>query len=320
VRIFLPLPVDLPDEPDVRGLAQYGRDARALRDLYVQMLSHCKRTLSDGFVPAHQIGILVYPDSPKNGERDVRRLADAGLCVEREGGWYVPAFLAMGNKTRAEVEQETRAAADDGSYGGHKRWHVNRDITDPACRFCAAASSAKDGEGYRPPYGEGQSGDLVGGECTETEPQPESQPEATQAPSREPDRFAEFWSLYPKKVNKGAAQRAWKSATNKNDPGQIIDGLSRLLPSLLTDDPQFVPHPSSWLNGTRWEDEPPTAVTVTPQGRRPAFVNPKPPAGMDIHSDEYQDYLRECIDKWRNGEPYGDQPGWKRASGGIEGW
>jgi len=38
---------------------------------------------------------------------------------------------------------------------------------------------------------------------------------------------------------------------------------------------QFIPHPATWLNGRRWEDQPPEAPTVS--GNKPAADHkPKP--------------------------------------------
>jgi hypothetical protein len=70
--------------------------------------------------------------------------------------------------------------------------------------------------------------------------------------------FLTFWNIYPKKVGKGQAYRAWKK----------IKGIADLLPEILKavelqsvcpqwkkDGGQFIPNPATWLNGSRWEDE-----------------------------------------------------------------
>jgi hypothetical protein len=67
--------------------------------------------------------------------------------------------------------------------------------------------------------------------------------------------FAEFWERYPRKVAKAAAVKAWGMATRDTAPATIMGGLAKTRwPDL-----QFVPHPATWLNGRRWEDEPPPA-------------------------------------------------------------
>jgi uncharacterized protein YdaU (DUF1376 family) len=65
--------------------------------------------------------------------------------------------------------------------------------------------------------------------------------------------FIFFWSLYPNKVKKVEALRAWDNATKTHEPQTIIDGLNNFI---FSDDPKFIPHPSTWLNQQRWLDEP----------------------------------------------------------------
>lgn len=69
-------------------------------------------------------------------------------------------------------------------------------------------------------------------------------------------QFLMFWEKYPKKVGKGAALAAWRKV--KRPP------LSKLLAALETqvgssqwkrENGQFIPHPSTWLNQGRWDDE-----------------------------------------------------------------
>jgi hypothetical protein len=68
--------------------------------------------------------------------------------------------------------------------------------------------------------------------------------------------FAEFWELYPRKTAKGAAEKAWPKAVKRaGGAEQIVKGLRGLLPTLSRSEPQFIPHPASWLNAGRWEDE-----------------------------------------------------------------
>lgn len=74
----------------------------------------------------------------------------------------------------------------------------------------------------------------------------------------EPHRFAEFWAIYPKKKTKDKAIDAW----NKIRPDDaLVDqilkavALARQTRDWTKDKGQYVPHPTTWLNGRRWEDE-----------------------------------------------------------------
>ena len=73
----------------------------------------------------------------------------------------------------------------------------------------------------------------------------------------EPDGFALFWETYPRKVCKPVGKTAWAKAIEKADPETILAGLNAQLDTMLANEPQFRPHPSTWLNQERWSDEPP---------------------------------------------------------------
>lgn len=86
--------------------------------------------------------------------------------------------------------------------------------------------------------------------------------------------FDAFWRAYPRKVAKDAAIKAFAKAVRRiTDPDPlavILAGIERALPGW--DDPQFIPHPSTWLNRGSWEDEAPTPATTRPE--RPANDRP----------------------------------------------
>lgn len=91
--------------------------------------------------------------------------------------------------------------------------------------------------------------------------------------------FDAFWCAYPRKVSKPQAQKAWSSI--RPDDGlqaTILRAVaaSRDSPQWQRDGGQFIPHPATWLNQRRWEDEVPSGV-VTPWServRQPANTNP----------------------------------------------
>ena len=66
--------------------------------------------------------------------------------------------------------------------------------------------------------------------------------------------FDDFWALYNYKIAKKAARRAWMKLSEA-DRADIMD----ILPERLATDKQwragFKPHPATFLNGERWEDE-----------------------------------------------------------------
>lgn len=74
----------------------------------------------------------------------------------------------------------------------------------------------------------------------------------------EPELFARFWALYPKKRKKRDALRAWK----KLDPDMdLCREMSRALKVQMAsydwqkDNGQYIPYPATWLRGRMWEDD-----------------------------------------------------------------
>lgn len=65
--------------------------------------------------------------------------------------------------------------------------------------------------------------------------------------------FAEFWQVYPRKVGKDAARKSWGNAVKRATIPDIMAALARQVWPV---DRQFIPHPSTWLNQGRWQDDP----------------------------------------------------------------
>ena len=66
--------------------------------------------------------------------------------------------------------------------------------------------------------------------------------------------FINFWNMYPRKVAKKAAEKAWDKAVKDADPEDILKGLENWLKHAKPDE-KFTPHCATWLNQGRWEDE-----------------------------------------------------------------
>jgi len=67
--------------------------------------------------------------------------------------------------------------------------------------------------------------------------------------------FEDFWKMYPRKVGKGHARLAFKKACEKEDPIKILVALREFVQVMEGKEKQFIPHPTTWLNGERWDDE-----------------------------------------------------------------
>ena len=84
------------------------------------------------------------------------------------------------------------------------------------------------------------------------------------------ERFDRFWSVYPRKQGKDEARKAW----NKLKPSDtLVTTILAIIEAFKQtedwkkDKGQYVPHPATWLNGKRWEDELPQGTMAESRSR-----------------------------------------------------
>lgn len=84
-------------------------------------------------------------------------------------------------------------------------------------------------------------------------------PEKPEPKETEKDtRFARFWAAYPKKVGKGAAEKAFgkirpSDALTEKMIRAVED--AKMSAQWRREGGQYIPNPATWLNQKRWEDE-----------------------------------------------------------------
>lgn len=80
--------------------------------------------------------------------------------------------------------------------------------------------------------------------------------EKTSHPNDTP-AFQAFWQAYPRRIGKGAARTAFKKALKFASTNDIIKGATEFAAHCeeMGTEKQYIPHPSTWLNGERWEDD-----------------------------------------------------------------
>jgi biotin operon repressor len=69
-------------------------------------------------------------------------------------------------------------------------------------------------------------------------------------------QFEEFWNHYPKKVDKGAALRAFRKAAKNEDVALVIDGAKRYAEDANLPEKQYIKNPATWLNAEAWNNGP----------------------------------------------------------------
>jgi SOS-response transcriptional repressor LexA len=167
--------------------------------------------------------------SPRQAQRLVKALADSGfLFVEGQAGG-------------------TREMRDDRRPN---RYTVNLNGVSPM--------SSRTGERGDTGGSRGDTHDANG--VTPMSPKPSIEPSLIEPPISIAHRqilaeqFDEFWDVYPRRVGKVAAEKAFRKSADRVDPLEIIAGARRYAEDP-NREPEFTAHPTSWLNAGRWDDE-----------------------------------------------------------------
>jgi hypothetical protein len=106
--------------------------------------------------------------------------------------------------------------------------------------------------------------------------------------------FEAFWTAYPKKKNKGSAEKWFK---NHKPTKELVDKMVEMIEKQKNtidwkkNDGQFIPYPSTWLNAKGWEDE------IETNGKVPNWFN------KDIEKQEAtieeQQEMEELLKEWK---------------------
>lgn len=105
------------------------------------------------------------------------------------------------------------------------------------------------------------------------------------------DGFEKFWEVYPKKIDKARTKALWTRLKLEDIATAILDAVLRFAssPQWLRDDGRYIPKPSTFLTGRRWEDE------ITPIGNKSRAVT----------------LMETMLDAWRSGSTF------RHSSGAI---
>ena len=70
------------------------------------------------------------------------------------------------------------------------------------------------------------------------------------------EMFSEFWNEYPRKSDKRAATKAFKSALNRATFEDILAGVIRYATDPNLPEQRYIKHPATWLNADAWDNGP----------------------------------------------------------------
>ena len=69
------------------------------------------------------------------------------------------------------------------------------------------------------------------------------------------DAFERFWSVYPRKIGKQSAKRAFERVNVPLETPVTAVERQKCSDHWTQNNGQFIPHPATWLNQGRWDDE-----------------------------------------------------------------
>lgn len=146
------------------------------------------------------------------------------------------------DRAKKVYEEKCAQNAKNGKMGGRPKNQSEKEKADGF--FKTEKSQNKDKNKDK---GKGKEDDI-----------PPNPPKEDEEVSPDADGFDRFWSAYPKKAAKPNAKKAFQ----KIKPDKVL--LERMLSALEVqkasrdwqkDNGQYIPHPATWLNGMRWEDD-----------------------------------------------------------------
>jgi len=214
------------------------------------------------------IGLWSYVDDNGVG-RDVDRLIASSLFPLEEDPRDTLATVSRGLLWLDGQGLITRYTVDGRPFLHIAAWDKHQRIDKPnkkryepptsenAINRDTLATPSRDSRDTLAP-GTGEQGNRGTGEEETCSPAPRS--------SATPPGFDAFWDEYPRRVGKQAALKAWAKAVKNTSALVILGGALRLAQDPNRED-QFTPHPATWLNEGRWEDDPLPDRTQTARTR-----------------------------------------------------
>ncbi len=195
-------------------------------------------------------GSSVYPSvkhlslkcdmSERTVQRYLRRLEQADLIrVEKKSSRYAPTRYQLNLAAiRARIPAEDR---------GDKR------VTpEPARGDSGVTPEAVRGDNR------GRSGVTPVSPESSVEPSGEPNHHRARVAKGDPEGFDLFWSQYPRKEAKERARKAWAQIEPDDATRERILAaleVQKRSEGWKRDGGRYIPHPASWLNARRWEDE-----------------------------------------------------------------
>jgi hypothetical protein len=223
------------------------------------------------------------------------RLVNVGLWERVDGGYQIRSWLGW-NRSRAEItELQAKDSARKSSSRGSARPEPEPpngggqpdDRNPDGVRTESERTSERNPDGIQPhagayartPRHSSSTTDQINpADAGGDDDQPSLIEIEPTKPAKPESRFDEFWALFPRKVKKQGALAAWRKKVldRKQDQDAILSALRAQIVVWQADPrfPQFVPHPTTWINDARWHDETNQVPLRAVAGGRVQYADP----------------------------------------------
>lgn len=211
------------------------------------------------------------------------------LCIASKNGGVLPGIEDMAFALRVSndvctslIDELKTCGLIDGSkrlvpHGWEKRQYKSDTSTDRVKRFRERSRNVTETVSETAPD-------------TDTETDTETDKNQKKIPKKR-DRsagsaeFENFWLVYPRKINRAVALKAFEKATRKTEADLIISAVRGYK---FADDEQFIPHPATWLNQERWIDGTPTSI-------RPQVTEAEKSAFLEEHQQWLKEFRKQQL-------------------------
>jgi hypothetical protein len=150
-----------------------------------------------------------------------------------------------------EAKANERRAKDAERQRQHRQRNaVSRNVTVTDCDRCDAPLSPSSSPLFPPLSPAPLSPPII------PPPSPPIPDISRAKPKADDAGFTQFWETYPRRTGKEAARKAWCKAKQRGATCQAMIEAARKFAEHPPDDAQFIPHPATWLNQGRYDDEP----------------------------------------------------------------
>jgi len=103
--------------------------------------------------------------------------------------------------------------------------------------------------------------------------------------------FDRFWSIYPRKVGKEEARKAWQKAGVTFEQCEATIRTWAASEDWQKDGGRFCPHASTWLNQKRWSDAPPMQCKSEPKPKTEFWPEMKTESVMEMMERQERERL-----------------------------